>query len=174
MEEIEVPIEKVQEDIHHHLHHSDGGNNALMSQGALLSAFLAVFAAISALLAGHYANEAMVEQIQSSDHWAYYQAKGIKRAISDLRAELTKSDAAQEKVESYKAEQEEIKLKAEEKEKESKFHLHRHESLAMSVTFFQVAIAMTAISVLTKKRRFLLFASGLGLIGLLWMLKTLL
>jgi 1-aminocyclopropane-1-carboxylate deaminase/D-cysteine desulfhydrase-like pyridoxal-dependent ACC family enzyme len=170
MTEIEVPIEKVQEDLHHHAQHH--GTDRLVSGGALLSAFLAVFAAISALMAGRYANEAMMEQIQSSDQWAHYQAKGIKLAISDLKADLTKNETAQQKTDSYKKEQEEIKAEAETKEAESRVHLHQHETLATAVTFFQIAIAMTAISVLTRKKSFLFFALGLGVFGLFWMIKT--
>ena len=172
-----MPLEKVQEDMHHQLHGAHGASSQLMNRGALLSAVLAVLAAISALMAGHDANEAMLAQIQSSDHWAYYQAKGIKLAISQLRIDLSHDhDAAEkaaEKAAEYKREQEEIKREAELKDQESKGHLHRHESLATAVTFFQVAIAMTAIAVLTRKRRFLVFASGLGGVGLVWMLKSL-
>src|SRR6478672_9322706 len=83
--EIEVPIEKIQEDINHAAHHADSASAKMMNRAALLSAFLAVFAAISALFAGHYANEAMIEQIQSSDQWSYYQAKGIKLSLAELK-----------------------------------------------------------------------------------------
>ncbi len=166
MTEIEVPLEKVQDDLHHHAHHNP--SDSLVNRGALLSAFLAVFAAISALMAGHYANESMIEQIQSSDHWAHYQAKGIKLAIQDFRNELTHNQISQQKIEAYQKEQEEIRQQAEEKETESKIHLHEHETLATSVTLFQIAIALTAIAVLTRKKTFLIFATLLGVAGLAW------
>lgn len=171
MSEIEVPIEKIQEDIHHHAMHG-GGDNKMMSRGALLSAVLAVLAAISALFAGHYANEAMILQIQSSDQWAYYQAKGIKSAIAGLRAEVLKESESQDKVQEYKKEQEEIKAEATAKESESRTLLHKHEGLAATVTFFQVAIAMTAIAVLTHRRRFMNFSFLLGVLGFIWMIKS--
>jgi hypothetical protein len=135
----------------------------------LLSAILAVLAAISALFAGHYANEAMIEQIQSSDQWAHYQAKGIKKAIADLTLKSTQAEESADKVEKYKHDQEVIKDIADEKQRESERHLHKHENLATAVTFFQVAIALTAISVLTRKRRFMLGSLGLGLFGAFWM-----
>ena len=93
--EIEVPLEQVQEDIHHHAMHE---RNSTVSRGAILSAFLAVLAAISALFAGHYANEALIEQIQSSNQWSFYQAKGIKASIAELKDQPAK-------VEDYKKEQ---------------------------------------------------------------------
>ena len=172
MDEIEVPLEKVHEDIHHAVHHV--GHSAMMNRAALLSAFLAVAAAIAALTAGHSANEAMIRQIQSSDQWGYYQAKGIKLGLTEMRNESVPSAALTEKIEHYKSDQQEIKKKAEELTAESEALLHRHETLAAAVTLFQIAIAMTAIAVLTRKRTFLGGASLLGLAGLTWLLKGLL
>jgi hypothetical protein len=168
MDEIEVPLEKVQEDIQHTLEHHEGHKPGMMNMAAVLSALLAVAAAVSALFAGHYANDAMIEQIQAGDHWAYYQAKGIKLALAESRALDHDSAALQAKIEKYKSDQDEIKALAEEKVGESEVHLKRHEKLAAAVTFFQVAIALTAIAVLTRKRRFLFVASGLGVVGLFW------
>ena len=178
MEEIEVPLEQIQENIHEAVHghgHEGGGEGGgartFMARAAILSAVLAVLAAISALFAGGYANEAMVEQIQSSDKWAYYQAKGIKKAIAELKqATVEHEDSA--KVEKYKEDQEEIKKQAEEKEKESELHLRKHESLAACVTFFQVAIAMVAIALLSGRKSFLFGSLGLGALGVLFMIRT--
>jgi hypothetical protein len=170
MDEIEVPLEKVQEDILEHVHgHGHGEHKpSMMNFAAILSALLAVAAAVSALFAGHFANDAMIEQIQAGDHWAYYQAKGIKLALAESRALDHDSSELQAKISKYKSDQDEIKSLAEEKVAESEGHLRRHEKLAAAVTFFQVAIALTAIAVLTRKRRFLFVASGLGAIGLAW------
>ena len=179
MVEIEVPIEKVQEDIHHAAIHggSHQDTNRLMMAGALISAILAVFAAISALKAGHFANEAMILQIQSSDQWSFYQAKGIKASITELKisteANTERRDQFSEKLVKYKEEQEEIKKEAEIKHHESEELLKRHEKLAMAVTFFQIAIAMTAISVLTKKTPFLFISGGLGVMGILGLIQGL-
>ncbi len=170
MTEIEVPIDQVQEDIHHQAVHGDGDSTA--SRGALLCAILAVAAAISALFAGHFANESMILQMQSSDQWAYYQAKGIKASLSELKGQILKDETSLEKVAEYKKEQEEIKSEAEAKQKESQDKLHLHESLAASVTLFQIAIALTAISVLSRKRVFLNVALVMAVIGLLQMLRT--
>ena len=81
MVEIEVPLEQTQEHLQHAALHGGSENGfSLINVGAVLSALIAVFAAICALLAGHYSNEAMIEQIKSSDQWSYFQAKGIKSA----------------------------------------------------------------------------------------------
>ena len=159
--EIEVPLEQVQEDIHHHAMHE---RNSTVSRGAILSAFLAVLAAISALFAGHYANEALIEQIQSSNQWSFYQAKGIKASIAELKDQPAK-------VEDYKKEQVEIKKEAEEKTTESIHHLHQHENLATAVTLFQVSIAMIAIAILSNRKHFLTLALVLSFFGMFWFMR---
>jgi hypothetical protein len=68
MEEIEVPTEHLQEQLNETTRDSE---EKWILKVALTAAILAVFAAITALLAGHYANEAMIEQLQASDQWAY-------------------------------------------------------------------------------------------------------
>src|SRR5471032_2633813 len=89
MEEAEVPTEHLHEDMEHHAAHS----KAPWTMGvALSSALLAGLASVSSLLAGHHANEAMVEQIRSSDRWSYYQAKGIKAAILGSKVELREAE----------------------------------------------------------------------------------
>jgi hypothetical protein len=75
MERPEVPLEQSQEEIAHHAHHA---TEKWILGVALTAAFLAVLAAITALLAEHHANEAMLDQIRSSDKWSFYQAKSIK------------------------------------------------------------------------------------------------
>jgi hypothetical protein len=170
MSEIEVPLEKVQEDIQDSVAHGEA--TRWMNLAALLSAFLAVAAAVSALFAGHYANDAMLEQIQASNQWAYYQAKGIKLSLAEFRSQNGESEKLKEKIEKYHQDQDNIKDQAMHFEDESRGHLQRHENLAASVTLFQVAIALTAIAVLTRKRRFLLTSMALGAAGLLWTVWT--
>jgi len=147
MEEIEVPTEHLHEAIHEKAMESP---NRWFPLVAISTAFMAVFAAISGLLAGHHSDEALIEQIKASDQWAYYQAKGIKAEIKTLQVQAGLTDAAS--IEKYKKEQEEIKKKAEEAEQESKLNLDKHSILAKAVTLFQVAIAISAISILTKKK----------------------
>ena len=170
-EEIEVPTEHLHETIHeaaegHHLHM--GGFNM---QVALSTAILAVVAAVSALLAGHAANEAVLEQIQASDKWNFYQAKSIKESVLSTKLALivamgkTIEGKDTQKAVEYKTEMEEIKKEAEAKEAESGKHMHEHVVLARAVTLFQIAIALAAVAVLTKKRPLWLASLALGVIG---------
>jgi hypothetical protein len=131
-------------------------------------------------MVGHHSNEALIERVQASDQWAYYQAKGIKAAVLESKIEtlqaLSKQTSAkdEEKIKSYKKDQREIEEQAREKEKSSSVHLTAHNILARAVTVFQIAIAVSAISVLTR-RKWLWYGSGvLGLMGLIFMLQELL
>jgi hypothetical protein len=168
MEEAEVPLEQLHEEIHHHAEH---GGPPWISWVALSTALLAVLAAITGLLSGKHANEAMMAQIQASDQWAYYQAKSIKASVLDAKMTLTATatEKDKEKAEQYKEEQAEIKREAEEKEADAKANFHKHEIFARGVTMFQIAIAIAAISALTKRRAFWFVSLVFGLIGLVFL-----
>lgn len=168
MEGPEVPLEHLHEEVHHHATH---GSVPWISGVALSTAIFAVLAAIAGLLAGMHANEAMMSQIQASDQWGYYQAKSIKAAILEAKTTLASeaTDRDKEKAAQYQEEQREIKSEAEHKEAEAKASFHRHEVFARSVTMFQIAIAIAAISALTRRRRFWFVSLGFGLIGVVFL-----
>src|SRR5947209_8137533 len=126
MEEAEVPLEHLHEEIHHRAEH---GGEAWISWVALSTAILAVLAAIAGLLSGMHANEAMMSQIESADKWAYYQAKGIKAAVLDVKMSLGGNATEEDKTKSerYQDEQKEIQKEANAKQNEAKSNFHQHE-----------------------------------------------
>jgi hypothetical protein len=160
MEEAEVPLEHLHEHVQESAQHSRA---TWISWVALSTAVLAVLAAIAGLLSGSHANEAMMNQIQASDQWSYYQAKSIKSAVLDAKISPDEKDRA--KVAKYEEEQAEIKAEAEKKESEARANFHRHEVFARGVTMFQIAIAVAAISALTRKRRFWIVSLVFGAAG---------
>src|SRR4051812_49312776 len=164
MEEAEVPLESVQEHVHHKAEHS---RERWISWVALSTAILAALAAIAGLLSGQRANEAMAAQIEASDQWAYYQAKGIKAAVLDAKMSLTgvPNEGDKTKAERYQEEQNEIQKEAKQKQNEAKTNFHQHEVFARGVTMFQIAIAIAAISALTKRWRFWLVSLAFGGVG---------
>lgn len=169
MSEIEAPMETATESIHEAV---ESAREKWVGRVALYSALVAAIAAVSAMLAGHHSDEAMILQIKASDQWSYYQAKGVKAAIADLRANLLADAKSSEQernsktAEQYKEEQKEISTEAKKLESESSLHLELHAILARAVTCFQVAIAIAAISVLTKRRRFWYVSIAFSLVGL--------
>jgi hypothetical protein len=177
-EEIEVPTEQLQESIHEEAHkaHHHGPDGPSVRDWipwvALSSAILAVLAALAALLAGHHANEGVLEEIQAGDRWSYYQAKGIKSSVLQTKIELLRElertpkpdDVAQ--VERYKDEQKKIEDDAHELEHSSDRHMGHHNVFARTVTLFQIAIALAAISVLARRRWVWFISMGLSALGL--------
>ena len=171
MERAEVPLEQSQEEITHHAHAS---TEPWIMGVALSTALLAVFAAVTALLAEHQANEAMFEHIERANQWSYFQAKSIKEKLlktkvailtaSDKNWKPDAEDAADLK--KYKDEKTDIEAEAHEKEASAKAHMRHHLFLSLSVTMFQVAIAVGAISVLTRRRSFWFAGLAFGSVGL--------
>jgi hypothetical protein len=164
MEESEVPLEHLQEQVHESAEHS---GETWISWVALSTAILAVLAAIAGLLSGQHANEAMMNQIEASDQWSYYQAKSIKASLLEAKISLagTPNESDASKRDRYEKEQEQIKSEAERKEAAAKSNFHKHEVFARGVTMFQIAIAIAAISALTRKPRFWIVSLLFGAAG---------
>jgi hypothetical protein len=175
MEDSEVPTEHLHEEMHHHAEHT---REKWVLGVALSSALLAGFAAVASLMAGHHANEAMISQIESTDQWSYYQAKGIKETALTSKAEILDalgkpvSGADKEKVAQYQRDKEQIEKKAGELEKDAQTHLRTHEVLASAVTMFQIAIAVGAISVLIRSRTFWLVSLAVGVVGIAFLIQS--
>ena len=109
----------------------------------------------------------MLNQIEASSQWSYYQAKSIKAAVLDAKTAFTGTpdESDQSKRARYEKEQEEIKSEAEHKQAAAKSYFHKHEVFARGVTMFQIAIAIAAISALTKKRSFWVVSLVFGAFG---------
>ena len=161
-----------------------GGDN-FTSRVAVLTAVLSTVGAIFGYLGGHsqnaallYKNEAAIQKTSASNQWNYYQAKSNKQNLAELSIVLTAGEAREKYVQDvarYKKEKEEIKVEAEELEavakeadQKSDREMHVHERWALATTLLQIAIAMAAITLLTRKR-WMLFgvygATGLGLLA---------
>ena len=159
---------------------------------ALTTALIAVLAAIATMESNLHTNEALLSknssilsQARASDQWAYYQAKGIKGIIYDSQREMIADqnprskllERYDEKVKKYKDEQSEIKLKAEELEKQAEENSHKssenmehHHGFALSEVMFQVAIALSSVAAMTKRKELWLLGILLSFVGLFYFL----
>lgn len=177
MEEIEIPTEHLQEKIQETAEEKSREQRWTLYV-ALSTAFVAVLAAIAGLLAGHHSNEAVIDQIRAGDQWAFYQSKSIKQEIAASENKILQAipgakmqAEGEQNVNRYEKEKEGIKAGAEESEKSASAHLERHVVFAKSVTIFQIAIAIAAIAILTKKK--VLWYAGLVLSAFgTWFLVT--
>ena len=165
-------------------HVAQHGGDSFTSRLAVLTALLSTVGAIFGYMGGHsqnaallYKNEAAIQKTSASNQWNYYQAKSNKQNLAELSVTLTTGEAQQkfaQAIERYKKEKEEIKVEADKLEaeakaadKKSEAEMHVHERWAMATTLLQVAIALSAITLLTRKRWLLVGvygATGLGLV----------
>lgn len=159
-----------------------GGDN-FTSRVAVLTAVLSTVGAIFGYMGGHaqnaallFKNDAAIQKTAASNQWNYYQAKSNKQNLAELSVTLTTGEA-QEKfkqaIERYKKEKEEIKVEADKLEAEAKesdhhssLEMHVHERWALATTLIQIAIAMSAITLLTRKRWMLVGVYGASALGI--------
>ncbi|MFZ2854012.1 MAG: DUF4337 domain-containing protein [Rhodocyclaceae bacterium] len=164
-------------------HVAQHGGDGFTSRLAVLTAVLSTVGAIFGYMGGHsqnaallYKNEAAIQKTSASNQWNYYQAKSNKQNLAELSVALT-SGETQEKfkqsIERYKKEKEEIKADAERLEAvakgadhQSELEMHVHERWALATTLLQIAIALSAITLLTRKRWMLVGVYASTAIGL--------
>ncbi len=162
--------------------HGQGSNST--NQIAMFTAIIATVGAIFSYMggatqanAGLYKNNAAIKKTEASNQWNFYQAKSTKQALAELARDLApeaKQPTYQAKVERYEKEKGDIKLVAEKLENEatewdhqSDEQMHQHHRWAQATTVLQVAIALAAIALLTKKKwlEYAMFgAGGVGLV----------
>ncbi|HEY3620650.1 MAG TPA: DUF4337 domain-containing protein [Candidatus Sulfotelmatobacter sp.] len=142
-------------------------------------AVLAVLVAVATLL-GHRAHtEEVVLQARSSDQWAFYQAKNIRRHtdefFTDLTSILATTDAAtlaklREKYSGeaarYKEEQKGIEEKASEMEAEVAHERNRADRFDLAEVFLEVGLVITSITLLSGRKIFWYLGIVMGIVGI--------
>jgi len=164
-------------------HVAQHGGDDFTSRLAVLTAVISTVGALFGYMGGHsqnaallYKNEASIQKTAASNQWNYYQAKSNKQNLAELSVTLTSGenkekfskDVAryqQEKVE-IKAAAEKLEQAAEDANKKSEIEMHVHGRWAMGTTLLQVAIALAAIALLTRKRWMLVGVYGSTALGL--------
>lgn len=139
---------------------------------ALSTAIMAVLAALTTLYMGKYSSRAIMAQGQESDQWAYYQAKSIKehtyeisrkqlelqmRMQQGLNSEATAAyrdtmERYENEIRRYEAERKNIKASAEEIAKRKLKAQEMGGNFAYSLIFLQIALMLSSIASLTKRK----------------------
>jgi len=147
---------------------------------------IAVCATLSTFKGGGYSTKSILFQSKASDQWAYYQAKSIKLNLCEmqkdnLELELSRlgnkenTEAIQKKIDSYS---DKIKKYTQEKEQisndakglesirdDSKKH---SENFGIAVIFLQIAILISSISALVKKKPLWYISVVIGVVGVVY------
>jgi hypothetical protein len=187
-ESLDQGVERAERAGEHHAggKKGEGGGPRWTSYLSLQTAVIAVFAAVASLESGGNSNEAILAkneailyESQASDQWAYFQAKGVKEALAANQAlavgATNPSLAARFEAEAarYKGEQRDIQgaaraleAKVEESSQRAERLLDRHHRFAISVTLFQIAIALSAIAALTRRKELWFVGLAASVVGL--------
>jgi hypothetical protein len=167
---------------------TEGKKESWLNYLALTTVVFAVCATLSTLKGGAYSTRSVMSQTQASDQWAYYQSKSIKGYVYDLQQEkfemdlkstkgMPRSLAAEyekriagyrEKIQRYDAEKEAIKNKAEELEKQRDDAQQHAGAFGLAAMFLQIAILLSSIAALMKRKLFWFIGMGAGSIGLIY------
>lgn len=140
---------------------------------ALSTALMAVLAAITTMYMGKYSTRGVLMQGQETDQWAFYQAKSIKahayvmgqdelelailrdgnrmspKVLDEYKKTVAKYD---ENIQRYEKEKTEIKDKADRIAKDKIIAQQRGGNFGYALLFLQIAIMLSSISAITKKR----------------------
>jgi len=136
-------------------------------------------------------NQSVLRKTEASNQWNYYQAKSSKQNLAELALALApkeKQEFYTKEVERYKVEKEVIRKDAEalelevkkfdalsdEANKKSAEKIHPHHRWELAMTFFQIAIALASITILTRMRWLFVTSglagvAGLGLVAAAWL-----
>ncbi len=169
----------------HEMEHQAQHGDNFAAKMAVTTAILATLGALFSYQGGAtqndallFKNEAAIKKTEASDQWNFYQAKSSKQNLAELGATLTAGDTSERyksEARRYSEEKKEIQKKAEELEKAGQDanlradqSMHVHHRWAQAMTLIQVAIALAAIALLTRKRwlQWGVYLAGAGSVAL--------
>jgi len=164
------------QELQEHAEHAQ--HDRSMAPVSLTMAVLAVLVAVVSLL-GHRAHtEELVLQTKSTDQWAYYQAKNIRRHNDEFFVDLTSmtpnTDAGalsklrekySQEAARYKDEQKEIEGEARKLESEVSTERNRADRFDLAEVFLEVGLVITSITLLSGRRLFWHLGIVLGVVG---------
>jgi len=152
---------------------------------AMTAAVLSVLLALTTIFGGIADGNSTQYLVQSTDQWAFYQAKSIKGNLYDadrLMLETEKNNTAntasynsaldvrisdfKSKVDTYNKEKADIQTEAQRLEKLSASEGNKASVYNYANAFYQIAIILSAIALLIKKKYMWLAGVVLGLIGI--------
>jgi len=163
----------------HEVEHAAHTRDPFSARIAVMTAILATIGALFGYMVGATQNDALlfkndsaIRMTEASDQWNLYQAKSSKQNLAELGAVLAGTvDAARfrSEAERYNREKQEIMDKARALEArsnelgaKSEASMHVHHRWAQAMTLIQIAIALAAITLLTRSRPLQFVSYGAG------------
>jgi hypothetical protein len=140
---------------------------------SLMIVALAVVTAYGSLKSGGYSSKVLLSQSKASDEWAFFQAKSIKRSLSEMEARSGSPETqaeAKQRADRYQQEQDEIQRKAKAYEAERDEAAKHGPPLGTAIASLQIAIALASVCMITKRKSLWAAAGFLGIVGLLYLI----
>jgi hypothetical protein len=153
---------------------------------ALTTVIFAVCATLSTFKGGGYSTRTVINQSLAANQWSYYQAKSIKGYLYEIEKQNLQLDIkshegsavgviddykkalaeAEQKITRYAAEKDSIQTDAR-KFEDIRDHAQRHSQVfGMAVIFLQIAILLSSIAALLKKKPVWVLGMAVGLVGM--------
>jgi hypothetical protein len=154
---------------------------------AMFTTIFAVCAAISSLRASSYSTRTQLQTTLEVNKWSYFQAKSIKQHALELQRDefmehkfVEKDPEAQKYISGkladydkniarYDQEKAQIKAEAETLVKDQELFKHHSATFGMAVMLLQIAIMLSSVGALTKRRELWYVGLGMGACGLVYM-----
>jgi hypothetical protein len=154
---------------------------------ALSTVILAVCATLSTFKGGGYSTRSVMSQTQASDQWAFFQAKSIKSYIYEMQKDKLELElnamgakaprpADEEyrkkiadygrKIAKYEGEKDAIQKKAIMFEQVRDDAQKHGQAFGIAVIFLQIAILLSSIAALIKKKPVWVLGMAIGLAGI--------
>ena len=150
---------------------------------ALSTTLLAVCAAFATLKGGSFSTKTQLATVSASNKWSYFQSKSLKETARDtestiikvIEASATSPEAkaiarkaiekADDEIKRYKTEKAEIMKEAQFLDAEAAYSQARGGNFGLAIMFLQIAIMLSAISAIMKKKSFWIVGLCAGSIG---------
>jgi hypothetical protein len=161
-----------------------------MTYLALTTVLIAVCATLSTFKGGGFSSRSLLNQTLASNQWALFQSKSIKSYIfenqidnleiqqelvsksanskEDIAKYQVRIDSYKKKIKQYEEDKAEAMQKAKAFEKVSELSKKHGESFGIAVIFLQIAILLSSIGALTKKRMVWYLSLAVGALGVVY------
>ncbi len=154
---------------------------------ALSTVILAVCATLATFKGGGFSTRSVMSQTQASDQWAFFQAKSIKgyvyemqrdklelelkalgaKASPEVRQEYEKKiEEYGKKIAKYEGEKADIQKEAKRFEGIRNDAQKHGQAFGIAVIFLQIAILLSSIAALIKKKILWILGMGVGVVGI--------
>ena len=156
---------------------------------ALSTVVLAVCATLATFKGGGFSTRSVMSQTQASDQWAFFQSKSIKGYLYEMQKEKLElelkalgtrgprsvAEAYEKKIEAYAKKIAKYEAEKGEIQRDAKWFegvrddAQRHGQIfGIEVIFLQIAILLSSIAALVKKKYVWLIGVAVGLVGIVY------